>query len=72
MKAVLYLRVSTNDQTTANQLPVLEAWDEHRSFEIVDIYQENESAWKAGHQAELKRLIANVRKHKSDVVMVWA
>lgn len=72
MKAAIYLRVSTSDQFTDNQLPVLEAWANQRGFEVVNIFQENESAWKNGHQAELKHLLEDARKRKFDVVLVWA
>ncbi len=72
MKAALYLRVSTTDQSTDNQFPVLEAWAKQRGFEVVATYSENESAWKSGHQAELHQLLVDARKHKFDLVLVWA
>jgi len=38
------------------------------------IYSENESAWKIGHQRELKRLLDDIRggKQKYDYLVVWA
>lgn len=72
MKAVIYSRVSTTEQSTDNQTPVLEAWAKQRGFEVVGIYQEAESAWKAGHQKELARLLADIRdgRRKIDAVLV--
>ena len=72
MKAALYLRVSTSEQDTANQLPALEDYAKRRGFEIVQTYSENETAWKNGHQAELARLIEDARRGKFQVVLVWA
>lgn len=72
MKAALYLRVSTSEQETANQLPSLEDYARRQGFEIVQVYNENETAWKAGHQAELARLYEDARKGKFEVVLVWA
>lgn len=72
MKAVIYLRVSTTEQDTANQLPALENYAQRWGFEVVQVYSENETAWKAGHQAELARLIEGARKGKFEVVLVWA
>jgi len=72
MKTALYMRVSTQEQSTDNQLPALENYARARGYEIVAIYQESESAWKAGHQAELKRLLEDARKHKFDIVLIWA
>ena len=74
MKAALYLRVSTTDQTTDNQLLALEAEARKRGYEVAAIYRESESAWKSGHQHELSRLLADVRsgQRKYDVVLVFA
>ena len=52
MKVCVYARVSTEDQTTENQVRELEEWIKRRGWEIVNIYRENETAWKAGHQKE--------------------
>lgn len=72
MKAAVYLRVSTNDQNTDNQLSALEAYAISRGYKVVAIYQEWESAWKNGHQKELKRLLEDTRKHKFNLLLVWA
>ena len=74
MKAALYLRVSTTEQNVDNQLPALEAYAESRGWQIVETYRENESAWRAGHQSELARLLADIRggKRKYDVLLIWA
>jgi len=55
-------------------LPALEAYADSRGWQIVVVYQENESAWKSGHQKELARLLADCRngRHRVDVVLVWA
>lgn len=72
MKVVIYARVSTGEQDTANQVDQLTAWAESRGWEIIEAYRENESAWKAGHQKELARLLDKAMKRKFDVVLVWA
>jgi DNA invertase Pin-like site-specific DNA recombinase len=66
------VRASTNEQQTDNQLPALEDYAERRGFEVVRIYSENETAWKAGHQAELAKLLEDARKGRFEVVLVWA
>ncbi|MFC1861247.1 recombinase family protein, partial [Chloroflexota bacterium] len=65
-------RVSTGDQDTANQLQALTGWAEQRGFEVIELYEEEESAWKAGHQRKLSRLLDDARKRKFDAVLVWA
>jgi len=72
MKAVLYLRVSTTEQDTSNQLPALEEYAKRHDFTITQVYQESETAWKNGHQAELGKLLEDARKGKFQVVLVWA
>ncbi len=74
MKAVIYARTSTSEQSTDNQVPVLQDWAKQRDFEVVEVYQETESAWKSGHQKELARLLSDCRngRYKFDVVLVWA
>ncbi len=35
-------------------------------------YEEEESAWKSGHQRELANLIADARKRRFQAILVWA
>ncbi len=72
MKVVLYLRVSSDEQSVENQLIQLKTWAASRGWEIVAIYQESESAWKAGHQAELARLKVDASRRKFEAIVVWA
>jgi len=74
MKAAIYARCSTQDQSTDNQVPVLEKWANDRGLLVHSVYIEHESAWKAGHQRELARLLSDCRngRRKFDVVLVWA
>ena len=72
MKVCIYSRVSTSDQNTVNQSAVLAEWAKQRGFEVVKVYEEEESAWKIGHQRALANLIVEARKRKFQVVLVWA
>lgn len=73
MKAVAYLRVSTEDQSVENQLPAIQAWCQSHGYELGEVFQENESAWKSGRQLELQRLIDDCRNGKRfDYLVVWA
>jgi len=51
---------------------VLAEWAQQRGYEVVAIYREEESAWRAGHQRELARLVTDARKRKFRVILVWA
>jgi len=73
MRVAIYLRVSTAEQDPSNQLPVLETFAENKGWQIVQVYQEAESAWKAGRQAELQRIFEDCRNGiRFDVLLVWS
>jgi putative DNA-invertase from lambdoid prophage Rac len=72
MKVCIYSRVSTSDQDPGNQSAVLTGWAGQRGYEVIAVYEEQESSWKAGHQRELARLLNDARKRKFDAVLVWA
>ncbi len=72
MKAAVYLRVSSNEQSTDNQFPALETYAKNRNYKIVRVYEEEESAWKSGHQRELANLMVDARQRRFQVVLVWA
>jgi DNA invertase Pin-like site-specific DNA recombinase len=73
MKAAIYCRVSTDEQTTDNQMPDIERFAISRGYSISEAYTENESAWKNGHQKELARLLLELESGKHyDAVIVWS
>jgi len=71
-RAALYLRVSTQQQHSENQLEPLQQFCKERGFEVVRIYEENGSAWTEGHQPQWKRLIADAAHRHFDVLVVWS
>ena len=71
-RAAIYLRVSTDDQCAENQLPSLEEWAVRNTLRIVGVYREEVTAWKNGHQVELKRLLSDALYGKFDYLIIWA
>ena len=69
-----YLRVSTKVQSFENQLPIIQNYCKAHNWPDPVIYSESESGWKAGHQAELSRLLNDIRrgKRKYDYLVVFA
>lgn len=59
MKTALYLRVSTIEQSTENQLPDLEALAKRRGFEVVQTFSEKVSAVKT--RPEFDAMIGNTQ-----------
>lgn len=74
MKAAIYARVSTEEQTTENQLRVLKAYAASHEWEIAGIYTESESAYKSGRQAVLHELLADCRNgtRRYDILLIWS
>jgi DNA invertase Pin-like site-specific DNA recombinase len=74
IRAAAYLRVSTADQSLENQRPQVEAYALAHGYTLNEIYAESESAFYQGHQTELARLLADLRKgkRKYDVLLIVA
>jgi DNA invertase Pin-like site-specific DNA recombinase len=70
-RAALYLRVSTLDQHPETQLCDLEQMARQREFEIVERYTDCISGTRA-RRPGLDKLLADARRGKFDVVVVWA
>ncbi len=73
-RAAIYARVSTDQQTYANQTEILTAWAAQRGYNLdaAAIFAESESAWTEGHQKELSRLLSEVRAGRVKVILVWS
>lgn len=72
MKCACYIRVSTETQTTDNQLPAIRALCEARGWQLVKVYSEEVSAWRAGRQSEWKRCVTDGIHHHHEAIIVWA
>ena len=70
-RAALYLRVSTLDQHPESQLHDLRGLAAQRGYEIVATYEDRISGAKAKRPG-LDQMMADARRGKFDVVLVWA
>jgi len=71
MKAAIYLRVSTLEQTTLNQELELKGYCERNQIEIYDIYKDEGVSGSKTSRPELDRLLQDIRNRCFDVVIVW-
>lgn len=71
MKAALYLRVSTADQTTLNQELELEKYCENNNFEIFNIYKEEGVSGSKTTRPQLDLMLQDMRKGFFDCIIVW-
>lgn len=70
LRAALYARVSTEHQTTENQLLELRAYAAQRGWTPTEYLDEAVSGTKASRPA-LNRLMADAKHGKLDLVVVW-
>ena len=74
MRAALYLRVSTFDQTTENQARELRAAAERLGHEIVEVYSDNGISGFKGRdrRPEFDRLCRDAVRRRFDIIMAWS
>ena len=71
MTTALYLRTSTDTQTTANQLPALQRLAAARDLGLPAVY-EDQAASGIGDRPQLARLLNDARKGNVHSILVWA
>jgi DNA invertase Pin-like site-specific DNA recombinase len=74
MRAVLYLRVSTTDQTTDNQERELRAAAERLGHEVVEVYRDFGISGGKGREKRpaFDKLHRDATRRKFDLVMAWS
>ena len=74
MRAALYVRVSTDDQTTLNQRLVLEGVASRKGWDVVGVYEDSGISGSKGREGRpgLDLMLKDARKRRFDVVMFWA
>lgn len=74
MKAAIYLRVSTADQTTENQRIALEELVHHRGWNLMEIYRDHavSGAIAADRRPALRKMLDDCRKGRINVVVAWS
>lgn len=74
MRAALYLRVSTGEQTVENQRKELEAAAAARGWQVVHVYADRGISGAKGRDArpQLDLMLKDAVRRRFDVAMVWA
>ncbi|TQS78668.1 MAG: hypothetical protein A3205_09035 [Methanomassiliicoccales archaeon Mx-03] len=67
-KVAIYSRVSTNKQTTDNQIERLKAVADARGYVVFDVYSDTASGAKS-HRPELDRMLADAKRHQFDRII---
>ncbi len=74
MKVAIYARVSTNEQTTDNQVRELTEWADRAGHEIVTIYDDNGVSGAKGreYRKEFDKLLKGAVRREFDLVAAWS
>jgi DNA invertase Pin-like site-specific DNA recombinase len=74
MRVAIYLRVSTDEQTTENQRFELEAVAKARSWSVVGMYDDDGVSGAKGreYRREFDRLLKDATRGKFDMVAAWS
>lgn len=71
MKAALYLRVSTSEQTTLNQELELKEYCKRNNMDIFKIYCEEGVSGAKTTRPELDKMLQSMRKKEFDCIVIW-
>ena len=72
-RCAIWVRVSTDEQESGNQLAELRQWAARRGLEVAAEYvADGASAWKGEHREQLAAALAGARLGKYGVLLVWA
>src|SRR5687768_18144132 len=74
LHVALYLRVSTGEQTTANQRLELETVARQRGWDVVAVYEDQGISGAKGRdkRPQLDRMLKDAVRGKFDVLAAWA
>ena len=74
MKVAIYVRVSTSDQTTENQVRELTEWADRAGHEVVTIYDDNGVSGAKGreYRKEFDKLLKGAVRREFDLVAAWS
>lgn len=70
-RVALYLRVSTNQQTTENQRLELESYCKRQEWEVAKIYDDSGISGKNDDRPALQEMLADSVKSRFSVVVCW-
>ncbi len=71
VRAALYVRVSTRDQTTENQEGELRCWADRLGLEVARVYADTASGARSD-RAALTAVLAGAHRRQFDVLLIWS
>ena len=74
MKVAIYVRVSTNEQTTENQVRELTEWAKRAGHDVVAVFDDNGISGAKGreYRKEFDKLLRGAVRREFDLVAAWS
>jgi DNA invertase Pin-like site-specific DNA recombinase len=72
VNCAIWARVSTDDQSTSNQVDALREFAASRGYQVVTTFELEESAWKGKQEAALFKAQDGARRGEYTTLVVWA
>jgi DNA invertase Pin-like site-specific DNA recombinase len=71
MKVALYIRVSTNQQTTENQRKELEVYCKRQGWKIAEVYDDSGVSGSTDRRPALDKMLKDATTGKFSTVVIW-
>jgi DNA invertase Pin-like site-specific DNA recombinase len=72
VKCVIYLRVSTKNQETSNQLQPLKEYVERMGYELVGVYEDFGVSGVKSSRPQLDQMMLDGRRRKFSMILSWS
>jgi len=72
VKCVIYLRVSTKNQDTSNQLQPLKEYVERMGYELVGVYEDFGVSGVKSSRPQLDQMMLDGRRRKYSMILSWS
>src|SRR5437868_6554189 len=70
--AAIYVRVSTDQQDSAHQLPDCQRLTTARGWQVVEVYKDDGVSGAAQRRPQLERMLADAHAGRFKTVIIWS
>ena len=72
IKCAIYLRVSTKNQDTSNQLQPLQEYAQRCGYEVVEVYEDKGVSGVKASRPGLDKMVLDARRRKFSMILSWS
>ena len=72
IKCAIYLRVSTKNQDTSNQLQPLQEYAQRCGYEVVEVYEDKGVSGVKNSRPSLDKMVLDARRRRFSMILSWS